>query len=66
MGVTQYTRVWRPTSKVFLNKIVDHKITKFASDVKNIMRKTIAHSKCPGIIDAVEAAATGLFRTASG
>ena len=54
MSITENTGVWCAASKVFFNKIIDHKITKLFTDVKDEVSKAVLHGRHPCVIEAIQ------------
>jgi hypothetical protein len=59
-------RVWRAPFEVFASEMVDYVVTKFFSDVKDVVGEAKADSYVAGIADAVEAATACLFLATAG
>lgn len=65
MCITEHAGIGSAASKIFVHKIVDHKITKLFADIKNIMGKAVLDSGLAGIIKTINIAAAGFFLTAT-
>src|SRR5688572_32657369 len=63
MGIAKHTRVRCSSREIFVNKIVNDKITKLVFDVEDIMCEAMLHSGHAGIVKAVQVAAIGFFFT---
>ncbi len=65
MGIAQHAGIGRAAGKVFVHKIVDHRIPEFFADIEHKMRKAMLYGGHAGIIKTIQVAAAGFFFGAS-
>ena len=65
MSVAQHTGIGCAAGKVFVHKVVDHKITKLFTDVKDEMSKAVLYCRHARIIKTVEITTPSFFFTSS-
>src|SRR5690554_563451 len=61
MRITEHTGIRRPARQVFVHKVLDHRPSKFITNIQHIMGEPMVYCRLSRVIEGIQVTATGLL-----